>query len=60
MAYLITEANRFQKLAGIITESQYNEAENNEKAKQDYLHKLDTSVNSSKAIEAAKSIVDKL
>jgi len=60
MAYLITEAKRFQKLAGIITESQYNEAEDNEKAKQDYLHKLDTAVNSSKAIEAAKSIVDKL
>jgi hypothetical protein len=56
MAQFINEVKRFQKLAGIINENQ----ENNEKAKQDYLHKLDTAVNSSKAIEAAKAIADKL
>jgi len=55
MTQYINEAKRFQKLAGII-----NEVEDNEKAKQDYLHKLDSAVNSSKAIETAKSIVSKL
>ena len=57
---LINEAKRFQKLAGIITESQYNEAADNEKVKQDYLHKLDTAINSPKSIELAKDIVSKL
>jgi hypothetical protein len=60
MKNYIKEARLLQLKAGIITEDQYNEAEDSEKAKQQILSKLDAIINSPKAIETATSVVKKL